>query len=210
MATQSRVYQGATARMRIESGLSAVLGPAEVDAAMAMWDQRFAKLKNVPLIEFVNAVATLLGLPVRQRHELRLALYRALSPDDDTATPAPSAVSKPAGIAPQVAVTAYVCEQLMSAVRQHAPGANSALLETLRQGVSESELALVGCLSQRLVLRQHIEAWSESALVDLVHRLYVAVCEAIGPVPADRMLAAAIQAASMLPEAQSFSPRRLL
>jgi hypothetical protein len=43
-----------------------------------------------------------------------------------------------------------------------------------------------------------------------VHLLYVAMCEALGPVEADQVLTSAVRAAEQHPAARQFSPRRLI
>ena len=44
----------------------------------------------------------------------------------------------------------------------------------------------------------------------LTHLLYVAACEALGPVAADRLMSQAVRSAETLPEAATFPPQRLL
>ena len=50
----------------------------------------------------------------------------------------------------------------------------------------------------------------ESARRELVHHYYLALCEVLGPVQADRLLSDAVRAAEQQPAAASFPPRRLL
>lgn len=50
----------------------------------------------------------------------------------------------------------------------------------------------------------------EKTLAELVHFLYRALCETLGPVDADQVLTRAVQAAEQAPEASSFAPARLL
>lgn len=47
-------------------------------------------------------------------------------------------------------------------------------------------------------------------LAQVVHLGYVALCEALGPVDADQVLARAVRAAGQMPQARSFPPARLL
>jgi hypothetical protein len=58
------------------------------------------------------------------------------------------------------------------------------------------------------------QAWRIEAmpgeLAELVHLLYIALCENLGPVDADRVLTAAVQQADRLPEARRYSPRKFL
>ncbi len=43
-----------------------------------------------------------------------------------------------------------------------------------------------------------------------MHLLYVALCEALGPVEADQVLTRAVRIAEQGPAARQFSPRRLI
>jgi hypothetical protein len=66
------------------------------------------------------------------------------------------------------------------------------------------------------------EAWQNSAqaswhidlppkgLAELVHVLYVALCETLGPVDADQVLTRAVKQAELVPAARSFSPKQFL
>jgi len=47
-------------------------------------------------------------------------------------------------------------------------------------------------------------------LAELVHLLYIALCENLGPVDADRVITGAVQHADRLPEARRYSPRKFL
>ena len=53
-------------------------------------------------------------------------------------------------------------------------------------------------------------AGTGAELAELTHLVYVGLCEAIGPVDADQVLSRAVRMAERLPEARTFSPRRLL
>ncbi len=50
----------------------------------------------------------------------------------------------------------------------------------------------------------------EKTLAEVVSLLYVALCESLGPVHADTLLTNAVKRASQLPQASTFSPRRLI
>jgi hypothetical protein len=73
------------------------------------------------------------------------------------------------------------------------------------------------------VRRQVRDAWNEplrhhwvlagastADLAKAVHLLYVAMCEALGPVEADQILTRAVRSAEQHPAARQFSPRRLI
>lgn len=72
-------------------------------------------------------------------------------------------------------------------------------------------------------LRQQLrQAWAEPSekawkvdasakeLSEVVHQIYVALCENLGPVDADRIMTGAVQAAERLPQARQFSPKKFL
>ncbi len=58
--------------------------------------------------------------------------------------------------------------------------------------------------------QQWTPAAKETELADMVHRLYVALCETLGPVAADQVLTHAVRTVERKPEASGFSPRKLL
>lgn len=55
----------------------------------------------------------------------------------------------------------------------------------------------------------HISA-TATELSELMQLIYIGLCESIGPVEADQVLARALRSTERLPEARLFSPRRLL
>ncbi|MEX8518598.1 MAG: hypothetical protein AB3X44_08810 [Leptothrix sp. (in: b-proteobacteria)] len=63
-------------------------------------------------------------------------------------------------------------------------------------------------------LRPLQDEWQISAtateLAELMHLIYIGLCESIGPVEADQVLARALRSTERLPEARSFSPKRFL
>jgi hypothetical protein len=58
------------------------------------------------------------------------------------------------------------------------------------------------------------KAWKVEAsakeLSEVVHQIYVALCENLGPVDADRIMTGAVQTAERLPQARQFSPKKFL
>jgi len=105
----------------------------------------------------------------------------------------------------------------------------SALAEVQRfhpgalQDLGDSALDLIDTLKVPLSLRRLLrELWARplqahwvldlpvTELSQVVHLLYMALCEALGPVEADQVLTRAVRAAEQGPLARQFSPRRLL
>ena len=55
----------------------------------------------------------------------------------------------------------------------------------------------------------HIDL-NPKGLSELVHVLYVALCETLGPVDADQVLTRAVKQAELVPAARSYSPKQFL
>lgn len=117
--------------------------------------------------------------------------------------------------APEVEVFAALMHDLVERLQSHhaadfGPVRSDVLLELERSRLPTG-------------LRQQIrEAWAEpefkawkvdaqaKELSELVHQVYVAVCENLGPVNADRIMTAAVQTADRLPQARQFSPKKFM
>lgn len=113
-----------------------------------------------------------------------------------------------------------VCAELLRSVLLEVQRFHGAvMLSDLRS--SALEQLDQGKLSQP-VRRQVRDAWAQpmqyhwviegtpQELSQVVHQLYVALCEALGPVDADQVLNRAVRAAEQIPQARQFSPRKLI
>jgi hypothetical protein len=140
------------------------------------------------------------------------------APAPTTAPVAPTLSSPPAQEPPQrpeVVVFGTLWREVLAEVQTFHPAA----FDDLRQGTLSG---LSGARLNASIRQQVQEAWqqpaeqswllntSETELAELVNLLYVALCEALGPVEADQVLTRAVKAASLLPQARQFSPRRLI
>jgi hypothetical protein len=120
-------------------------------------------------------------------------------------------------------------EDLPPAVKVFSAYAAAVLAETEHRHAGEKDDFLgqvVDLLPQAgltLGARESARAWAsapgpgqwkpslrEAELADLAHLIYVALCDAVGPVAADEIVTLAVAAAARLPEARQFSPRLLL
>lgn len=134
-------------------------------------------------------------------------------------TAALQASAPPPPPAVQTSPDRAVCAELLRSVLGEVQRFHGAALSDLRSGALEQ--LDQGKLSQP-VRRQVRDAWAQplqyhwviegtpQELSQVVHQLYVALCEAIGPVDADQVLNRAVRAAGQIPQAQQFSPRKLI
>lgn len=216
-------------RAALADGFAGVLGEPHARSALALWDQRYAAGKPYALIEYVNEIATALTLPTRQRHELRMALYRALlargidptlnTPTHASASPAPAQAAKTPTATPggNAAFRVFRCvaQALFQGVRADGLGGARLFEDALRRQADSHGLTPAG---RHALLRWaaeedddgYFQRMSSSEYPAIAHLLYVAACEALGPVAADRLLSRAVKQAEALPEAASFPPQRLL
>lgn len=229
----ARDDRGSTLRAALADGFAGVLGEPHVQSALALWDRRYAAGKPYALIEYVNELAAALTLPTRQRHELRMALYRALlargidptlnAPARAPAGPVPAqgaktatatATATPGGNA-AFRVFRCVAQALFHGVRADGLGGARMFENALRRQTDAHGLTPAG---RQALLRWaaeedddgYFQRMSSSEYPAVAHLLYVAACEALGPVAADRLLSRAVKQAEALPEAASFAPQRLL
>ncbi len=218
-------------RDALAAGFADVLGSQHVDTALRLWDRHFADGKPHALIEYVNQLAAALMLPTRQRHELRMALYRSLLSRgiDPTRAGSGTAPPRPAGDGapvtridvatsagnPAFRVFRQVALGMLQGVRADALGAAQIFAAALDRHAgahgldtgARNALArwVAGEAADEFLQRLSVEAYS-----NLAHLLYVAACEALGPVAADRLLSQSVRRAEALPEAVAFPPQRLL
>lgn len=218
---------GTSLRAALADGFAGVLGEPHARSALALWEQRYAAGKPYALIEYVNEVATALTLPTRQRHELRMALYRALLARGIDPTLGASSRTPPAAAPPPKSTTATpggnaafrvfrcVAQVLLHGVRADGLGGARLFEEALRRSTDAHGLTPAG---RHALLRWaageddegYFQRMASSEYPAVAHLLYVATCEALGPVAADRLLSRAVRQAEALPEAASFPPQRLL
>lgn len=227
----ARDDQGGALREALAAGFAAVLGSQHVDTALQLWDRHFAAGKPHALIEYVNQLAAALMLPTRQRHELRMALYRSLLAQgiDPTRASPGGAPVRPAGDGapiPRIAIAGregnpafrvfrQVALGVLQGVRADALGAAQIFASAIDRHASAHGLdaAARNALSRWVAgeaADDFLHSLSVEAYSSLAHLLYVGACEALGPVAADRLLSQSVRRAELMPEAVTFPPQRLL
>lgn len=232
----SRADDLARRRQAIFYGLSQTLGADQAQIGVRIWDASYAKQKPSAIIDYVTEVSSTLELPPSQRHEMRMALYQALlkydagreSPPAITpaAAPLPAAATaaEKAPVAPKVValppaaefvVFSRIAQEIFDGVRDAGGVAQHEFRLSLQNQNGHSGLSALE--------RKQLIDWSkngrsvadmtktaEKTMARMVHVLYFAACEALGPVRGDRLLSLAVSAAEELPEARRYSPRKLL
>lgn len=226
----ARDDQASTLRDALAAGFADVLGTQHVDTALRLWDRHFAAGRPHALIEYVNQLAAALMLPTRQRHELRMALYRSLLARGIDPTRSNAAgPARPIGDGtpitrieitgregnPAFRVFRQVALVVLQGVRADALGAAQIFAAALDRhaeshGLDAGARHALGRWIAGEAADDFLQSVSVEAYSNLVHLLYVAACEALGPVAADRLLSQAVRRAEALPEAASFPPQRLL
>lgn len=234
MAARQAPSDVARRRQAIYLGLMANLEEAQAQVALRIWDSGYAPSRSTAIIDFVAEIAARLKLPPKQRHEVRMGLYQALLRYDagrepppieapsvgPIAKPAPADGTAAAGAADSGASAAYVvfaamAEHILGGVRADGPVA----MDDFARSLDTQSFAADPRGADRPVLMSWLRGQgtltafakaSEDHFSLLVHGLYVAAAEALGPVAADRLLAQAVTHAEPLREARRFPPRRLL
>lgn len=234
MASRTAVADIARRRQAIYLGLSANLDEAQAKAALRVWDTGYAQTRPTAIIDFVADIALQLELPPKQRHEVRMGLYQALLRFDagremppeipsgplTAVGPAAGGVAAPVlpegpGATPAYVVFSVVAEGLLEGVKNDGPVALHDFSHSLESQSTvtgprgEDRPALLAWIQGSGGLSGFAKA-SEAQLARVVHSLYVASAEALGPVAADRLLAHSVSQAEGLREARRFSPRKLL
>lgn len=133
--------------------------------------------------------------------------------------PEPPARSREEAAASEPPAETQVFAALMRAALQAAQQSHPAALEELRDSATAMLPRLRGGPRLREQLRS---AWSQAgqadwlilgsaaSLAEIVEQFYVALCETLGPVEADRLLTEAVREAGRVEAAKRFSPRRLV
>ena len=127
----------------------------------------------------------------------------------------PQPVADAAPVVPEQAIFAAVMRAIVAELVQQYQGS---LGEVREEAIAElARTRSIGGLrsaAEAAFTALEDDRWRIDApaaeLAELVHVFYVALCRAIGPIEADRLLTQGIEAAARLPEARTFPPHRLL
>ena len=220
-------------RKALHIGLAGALDESQAQIGLRLWDQSFALQKPGAIIEFVAELSSQLSLAPKLRHEMRMGIYQALLKYDAGREPIPeandvrpvhtasqmaplpaTAIARVSGT-PQYVVFCALLQSLMDGLRIVEAVAKHDLIQSLQKlsGRSGLDFGRHHALTQWAKEDAPLGAFaaeSEEVLAQAVHALYIAFCEAVGPVATDQLLARAVRAAEALPEAARFPPRRLL
>jgi hypothetical protein len=220
-------------RRAVYSALSAVCSERSLlEQAFSLWEDHYSELGTFRVSQYIDALMQHIGLNQTQRRELSVALYAALGKPDSALATVPSvlrrnpvsippvaraaqlvAAKPPAGQSPATIVFGELLSQLVD-------GATRArkleeLLELLdfsscEVGASSTRAATHWAATQLREARSVAGQIAEADRRTVVNVVYMALCEALGPAGADRILSHAVQQAERVPEAIQFSPRQLL
>ncbi len=218
-------------RERLLKASQSVLGAAQGLHAVEIWETGYADIKPYAIIDFVNDVSLALALQSKQRHDLRLALYKTLSaktagpPPADTVprTPLPPEKARVVPFPGTAATSAPVAFEVFEAICQHMYDA------VLDAGVT-SPRQIADTLYRTLVVDYDKDLQADSFVRwtagqnDLkglagappeLYALYVEKFHAtlsllLGPALGERLRIHALAAAQALPAAALYPPNRLL
>lgn len=197
-------------REALHKALVSVLGPDRAHQAIGLWEKLAASRGRMTVIDLVNELAEPLGMDQGERHALRVALYKSLDAAPMSAAASASAAPAVAPKPSEFVIFEAMAETMAKSMKlAPAPGWYD-FTQMLAQ-----HLPLA---SGNIVRRWAIEGANLDALMnmdvkgyaDIIHGLYIAAAEAVGPVAADRLLTRAVSSAGALPEAAKFPPSRLL
>ncbi|ACL71310.1 conserved hypothetical protein [Thioalkalivibrio sulfidiphilus HL-EbGr7] len=218
MAVDSRELR--RRRRAIYTGLCSLMDEAAAREGLGLWEREFSDKPVYALHDFLARICRQAGQEAR-RGELHRALVRALSLDEADLAPDPGpsdrgAVPAASASPPPPAGAMTVFESMYGTIME---GLVQRQVET---GVRVRVLQRLVGLGLPAGLRGQVTDWITGeasqlpqavgleGLRGLLHLTYVAACEEVGPVSADRLLAEAVRVTEKLGEAEVFSPRALL
>jgi hypothetical protein len=206
---------------RIRERVGDLLPNSQVDQLLTLWRECHAEQGHCSVSAIVERVAAEFGLDAALTAQLRLKLFSAVLARQSLPTgrgQASAPVNRPeARPAPRDAAT-RVFLALIGALDDLANGRFAerwgALCAALvRQLDGQPAMgALLGVVLRGDAAPADAVAAvrGESVRRDLVHHYYLALCEVLGPVQADRLLSEAVRAVEQQPTAAQYAPRRLL
>lgn len=208
---------------RLRQVVSGLLSASQVERLLGLWRDCQASQAHCSVPGFVDKVAGELQLDATVAGQLRLKLFAEVLARRPAVQRARVGASAPAPMsdtptrAQQDAageVFGMVIAALDGLVNNRHPDQwmplCSALVRQLRRepvaGFDVGPLLRGERGAAELALSVHGEVHRQA----LVHGYYLALCEVLGPVPADRLLSEAVRQAEQSPAAAHYAPRRLL
>jgi len=208
---------------RLREAVAGLLSGSKLERLLSLWRECRSRQQHCSVTQFVERVTQELQLDTIQAGQLRIKLFgavlkRSAAPSRPVtkAAPPPAAVPprKPVRSPAQDAATQVflgLVDALDSLARSRFPAQWSSLCTSLARRLSgltsvHEQLLRVDAAPAALVAEVHDEAARQA----LVHHYYLALCEVLGPMPADRLLSSAVQRVEQQPAAARYPPRWLL
>jgi hypothetical protein len=203
-----------------------------LERAFGYFEENFAAQSVFRVAQYIDGLMGHVGLNPTQRRALSVALYAALGKQDGDLAQVPAVLRKGAAAgAPAVAAAPVRAGTAASSVDAATTVLTAVLRKLVEGGVRsvspEDFLASLqaSCADFRGSTRTAADEWIAGSLADVEHfaaraaaadrravinAVYVALCDACGPVAADKILARAVEAAEKLDAAGQCPPRSLL
>lgn len=207
--------------------------PLDAKCAVDLWKAKYAVKNLNGFVGFFDELAKLFELDQQRKQTLRMTLYRKVSMPQS----GPSAVGNDSTVvafdknkvpekvnevsdctkkqtfnSPAFVVFSTVGDRLIAQVQRTGHREFQDFTVAMKDYLQESSLPMQiakyivdWCTQESLVCK---EEFSEEHYANVIHIFYMALCEALGPVDADAMLNDAINQANLLPEAQSYPPKK--
>ncbi len=215
-------------RERLQQALLSVLDAATARRAIELWGTAYAATRPYAIIEFVNEVSVALALQTKQRHDLRLALYKTLTgkhielpkadvlargPEKATIVPFPG--NGAAGAPVAFSVFEAICQHMYDAVIEAGAATPRQIADTLyRTLVVDYDKDLHADAFVRWTAGQNDLKSLVGTTPDIytlyAEKFHATLRELLGPVLSERLRSHAVAAAERLPAAAHYPPARLL
>lgn len=184
-------------RRAIATGLQEFLDDSGVERALRHWESRYADQPSLALQRFVADICNDDPLKNQRAAVLRSLLNAMNLPENQLAkadgSTAPGTASRQAALSHSTAFS----ELMLALMGQLGESQQAKLRLDLFAALRRRNLppTILDALQRWLASRQPLELDNASAglLQKLINQYYVLLCESLGPVQADRMLAAAVK-----------------
>ena len=190
-------------RRAIYTALKPFLSERVLLKALAHWDTYYGDNPNLTLQQYVSEIAKGAGLR-HQRSSMLLNLSKAMNAPVSTLLPEPGLSAEERDQLPTAATAEIFVELMNSIMRLMPPASQRSVFFDLIASVNRDRISkdLFQALHNWIEKEQEliVKPAPPRALRALVNRTYVVMCERLGPVEADRILALAVNhCQSLLP-----------
>lgn len=222
-AVGSRHLLDAATRKRLYAAFFEALRQREDTLPMDPWPLMVAArppvaapepLRRSPVVP-VAPVMQPIAAPVPVAQAVPAPVPTRAEPPAAPPVPAPEPAPPEPPLPPHQVVFSTLVGSLVDGVRQYHPDELADVLSDCRARLDKARIppALRAAAREALVTPTS-HAWkldgTQDQLIAMVHEVYVALCEALGPVDADHLLMLSVRQAERLPEARSCPPNRFL